>query len=269
MKLLIKTKEKKAIFISIFQQLRLFTKTLCIFFHSDHIYIQGMDASHVCLYESKLVAEWFEEYVKNDSDYGMICINPNILSSVLSMSEDDYSIEFQYEGEPESLDINICKISKVSKMDKTEKEKGWEYDKQFTVPLIEYECELMTIPDSDYDTQFCLPAKKIHELTSQLCIFGDELKIHVSEEEISLGTSGDSGEMKVNIHIDDILEFTINEGEVYDLSFSLQYVHTYCLTPKLTKEVQFSLTKDYPLRIKYSWDNNYIMFFIAPKLDSD
>jgi hypothetical protein len=73
--------------------------------------------------------------------------------------------------------------------------------------------------------------------------------------------------MKVNIHIDDVLEFVINEGEVYDLSFSLTYVHKYCLTYKLTPEVQFSLTKDYPLRIKYNWDGNYIMFFIAPKVE--
>jgi len=264
MKLIIESKEKKAIFISIFQQLKLFTKTLCIFFNTDHIYIQGMDSSHVCLYEAKLTESWFQLFEKKQSDHGMICIDPNILASILSMTEDGYSIEFQYDGEPDTLDINICKIKQNEIVGE---KKGWEYDKHFAVPLIEYECELMSIPDSEYDTQFSLPSKKIYELTTQLSIFGDELKFHVSEEEISLGTSGDSGEMKVNIHIDDLVEFTINEGEVYDLSFSLQYVHKYCLTPKLTPEVQFSLTKDFPLRIKYNWENNYIVFFIAPKVD--
>lgn len=264
MKLIVESKEKKSLFISMFQQLRVFTKTLCIFFNADHIYIQGMDASHVCLYEAKLMDSWFHQYEKNVNDHGMICIDPGILSSILSMTEDGYSIEFQYDYEPESIDINICKIKENLVLgDK----KGWEYDKHFTVPLIEYECELMSVPESEYDTQFSLPSKKIHELTSQLIIFGDELKFHVSEEEITLGTSGDMGEMKVNIHIDDLVEFTINENEEYNLSFSLTYVHKYCLTPKLTPEVQFSLTKDYPLRIRYQWDSNYIMFFIAPKAD--
>jgi hypothetical protein len=62
MKLVVETKEKIAFFISLFQQLRLFTKTLCIFFNGDNIYIQGMDASHVCLYEVRLDSEWFFYY---------------------------------------------------------------------------------------------------------------------------------------------------------------------------------------------------------------
>ena len=67
MKLHIETKEKLVFFISLFQQLRLFTKTLCIFFNDDNIYIQGMDASHVCLYESKLMSDWFYYYEKKEA----------------------------------------------------------------------------------------------------------------------------------------------------------------------------------------------------------
>lgn len=251
---------EKTFFISLFQQLKLFTKTLCIFFHDDHIYIQGMDASHICLYESKFVASWFHHYEKKETDHGMICLDPAIVSSVLSMAEEGYSIEFFYEDEPASLDIHICKI---------DSSKGLEYNKHFSIPLIEYECELMSIPENDYDIQFSLPSKKICELTSQLSIFGDELKIHCSESsnEIVLGTTGDSGEMKVNIHIDDVSEFTISEGEEFDATFSLTYVHKYCLTSKLTNEIQFSLMNNFPLRLRYQLDENYIMFFIAPKMD--
>lgn len=262
MKLHIETKEKIVFFISLFQQLRLFTKTLCIFFNDDNIYIQGMDASHVCLYESKLMSDWFYYYEKKEGDHGMICLDPSILSNVLSMVEDGFGVEFFYEGEPDTLDIHICKRENTIVGDKK-----CDYDKHFGLPLIEYECELMSIPESKYDAQFSLPSKKICELTSQLSVFGDELKLHCSEKEIVLGTSGDLGSMKVNIRIDDLSEFTINEGEEYDLSFSLLYVHKYCLTSKLTSEVQFSLTRDNPLKIRYEWNNNYMMFFIAPKMD--
>jgi len=265
MKLVIEPK-KKALFISLFQQLKLFTKTLCIFFHEDYIYIQGMDSSHICLYESKFAGSWFRHYEKNQSDHGMICLDPNIVSSILAMAEDGYFIEFFYENEPGSLDIHICKENGENG---EKAEKGWNYDKHFSIPLIEYECELMSIPENDYDIQFILPSKKICELTSQLSIFGDELKIHCAESsgEIVLGTVGDSGEMKVNIHMDDVSEFTISEGGVFDALFSLNYVHKYCLTSKLTSDIQFSLMNNFPMRIRYQLDDNFIMFFIAPKVE--
>ena len=262
MRLCIESKEKIIFFISLFQQLRLFTKTLCIFFKDDYVYIQGMDSSHVCLYESKLMADWFYCYEKKESDHGMICLDPTILSNVLSMTEDGFSVEFFYEGEPDTLDIHICKRENF-----IVGEKKCEYDKHFGLPLIEYECEVMNIPESDYDAQFTLPSKKICELTSQLSVFGDELKLQCSEKEIVLGTSGDLGSMKVNIRIDDLSEYSINENEEYEMSFSLLYVHKYCLTSKLTTEVQFSLTDNNPLRIRYDWGENYMMFFIAPKMD--
>lgn len=262
MKLVIETKEKITFFISLFQQLKLFTKTLCIFFNDDNIYIQGMDASHVCLYEAKLHSKWFYYYKKKETDHGMICLDPSILSNVLSMTEDGFSVEFFYEGEPDILDIHICKRENV-----IVGEKKCDYDKHFGLPLIDYECEIMNIPESEHDAQFSLPSKKICELTSQLAVFGDELKIHCSEKEIVLGTSGDLGTMQVNIRIDDLSDFTINEGEEYTLSFSLMYVHKFCLTSKLTPEVQFSITDNNPLRIRYEWEENFIMFFIAPKMD--
>ena len=261
MKFIVEEKEKKAFFISVIQQLKVFTKTLCLFFNDDYLYIQGMDTSHVCLYEAKLVDTWFHFYQKSETDHGMICLNPTTLALILSMAEDGYSIVFEYENEPSELDIHICKIE-----NKVEGVKSTNYDKHFSLPLIDYEAELLAIPECEYDIQFSLPAKKICEIVSQLAIFGDELKMNITEE-IVLSTSGDLGEMKVNISYDDLTEFIMNEGGEYTAAFGLQYVHKYCLTSKLLNEIHFSLSKDFPMRIQYKLDDNYIMFFIAPKID--
>jgi hypothetical protein len=51
MQLTIKNNHKKNLFISLFGQLKNFTTLINMMFFKDYIYIQGMDASHVCLYE--------------------------------------------------------------------------------------------------------------------------------------------------------------------------------------------------------------------------
>ena len=38
-------------FISIFKHLKNFTDTVCVFIDEDKMYLQGMDGSHVCVYE--------------------------------------------------------------------------------------------------------------------------------------------------------------------------------------------------------------------------
>ena len=105
------------------------------------------------------------------------------------------------------------------------------------------------------------------ELISQLTLFGDTLDIKCSEETIDLIASGDIGKMLVNIPIDDLTEYGINEGEIIELSYSLNYIHKMCLTTKLATDVEFCISESYPMRIKYDLgEDSQIMFYLAPKI---
>jgi hypothetical protein len=53
-----------------------------------------------------------------------------------------------------------------------------------------------------------------------------DLLIDCSEEKITLcATSQETGKMMVDINIDDLDEFAINDGETISLSFGLKYLH--------------------------------------------
>jgi hypothetical protein len=87
-------------------------------------------------------------------------------------------------------------------------------------------------------------------------------------------TSLESGKMHVEIKIDDLNTFAINEGGNLNVSFSLQYLHNICLYNKLAKEIEIKLSDSYPIQIVYDLggeqgNNGKIKFFLAPKIKDD
>ena len=62
MKLTITDKKKKETFISLFNVLKNCSSVINITFEMDLIHIQGMDKSHICLFDVKLNKTWFSSY---------------------------------------------------------------------------------------------------------------------------------------------------------------------------------------------------------------
>jgi proliferating cell nuclear antigen PCNA len=259
MKLSIVNKAKKDTFISLFQLLKSCASVVSIIFNEDHLYIQGMDKSHVCLFDIKIFSSWFSSYEFDDTDSSKICVDTNIFHNVLSINQEHHTIIIHYEGDAESVNIDL--------INGTPETKKGDFDKFFKLPLADVDSELLGIPEVDYDAEFSIPAKKICEIASQLLLFGDTINVKCSEEKIDLCSSGVSGEMSVNIPIDDLSEFSISEGETIDLHYSLNYIQKMCLTTKLSSEIEFGISGEFPMRIKYDLgDNSQVIFFIAPKM---
>jgi proliferating cell nuclear antigen PCNA len=259
MKLSIVTKTKKDIFISLFQLLKSCASVVSIIFNEDHLYIQGMDKSHVCLFDIKIFSQWFSSYEFDESDSNKICVDTNIFHNVLSINQEHHTILLHYEGDADSVNIDL--------INGTPETKKGDFDKFFKLPLADVDTELLGIPEVDYDAEFSIPAKKICEIASQLLLFGDTINVKCSEEKIDLASSGVCGEMTVNIPIDDLSEFSISEGEIIDLHYSLNYIQKMCLTTKLSSEIEFGISGEFPMRIKYDLgDNSQVIFFIAPKM---
>jgi len=146
-----------------------------------------------------------------------------------------------------------------------------EFNKYFKIPLVDYEYELMEIPAVDYDAEFSIHSKKICEIVSQMMVFGTDIQFNCSEDKIDLVTNGVTGEMLVNIPIEDLTQYSIVEGEEIQLSYSLSYIYKMCLTNKLSSEIDFFISGESPMKLKYDLGNDsYLEFYIAPKVtDTD
>jgi proliferating cell nuclear antigen PCNA len=142
-----------------------------------------------------------------------------------------------------------------------------EFSKLFKIPLTDYDYDLLQLPSIDYDAEFSINSKKISEITNQMLIFGSDIQIQCSEEKIQLVTHGITGEMSVTIPIDDLKEYSITEGEIIDLKYSLTYVSKMCLSSKLSNIVHFFISMDYPMKIKYDLgEDSSLTFYVAPKI---
>ena len=81
--LITKTKDKKKdIFISIFNLLKCASSQINLSINKQTFHIQGMDKSHVCLFDLKLYYEWFCYYEVNKK-YNL-CFDSNIFYSMIS-----------------------------------------------------------------------------------------------------------------------------------------------------------------------------------------
>ena len=262
MKVTISNKNKKDLFVALFQIIKGCTSVVRVIFQEDKMYIQGMDKSHICLFEVNIQKKWFDEYIVHEyianESTNVICFDTNIFHLIISSKQESHNIII-HSVSNDSDNINIDLVSQ-------EHTKG-EFNKYFKIPLVDYDYDEMNIPVVEYDAEFSISSKKICEIMSQMLAFGNDLNIKCSEEKIDLVTDGIAGEMLVNIPIDDLNEYSIVEGDVIDLKYSLNYISKMCLTNKLSSEVIFSISADCPMKINYDLgDDSSIVFYMAPKI---
>ena len=122
----------------------------------------------------------------------------------------------------------------------------------------------------DYDVEFTIESKKLVDVFSELNTFGSDLNIKCSETLVELNANGDFTKLKVNIPIDDLDEYVINEGEDINISFSLSHLSKMCSSMKLSSTINLSLSRENPMLLKYNLgDDSNVSFFIAPKLSNN
>jgi proliferating cell nuclear antigen len=258
MKIQISDKKKKEIFVSLFQVLKNCSTLISVSFDPEIAHIQGMDKSHICLFDVKLNKDWFTNYDITESI--KICFDSNVFHSIISTKSENQDLVI-------IMDDNNKDILYINFESQTTTHKG-DFKKSFKMPLAEYEYEEMNIPTVDYDAEFSLSSKQITDMFSQLSNFGSDIIIKCSENDISLTTNGVTGEMRVDIPIDDLSSYSIIEGEEIILTYSLSYINKMCITNKLSNEVEFSLSNECPMKICYNLgDDSFMVFFIAPKMN--
>lgn len=256
MQISISDKKKCSTFVSIFQLLKTPSSQINAVFDTDHFHIQGMDKSHVCLYDLVLKKEWFDEY--NVPTKSLVCFNSSTFHSIIDLKGADQVLTIKKDTE-DTIVIELINGEKKGTND---------YNKFFTMPLIEYDYEEMNIPETDYDSEFILPSKKVTDILSNLATFGDNITIKCTQEHIDLTTSGSAGEMRVNIPVDDMTSYGIIEDGEVELTYSLTYLSKMCLTSKLTTDVEFFMSSECPMKIRYDFgENSSLTFHIAPKME--
>jgi len=288
-------KKKKDIFVSVFQVLKNCSSIISCTFEEELLHIQGMDKSHICLFDVKLNKSWFDNYIISEKK--IISFDSNIFHSIISTKSDNQSFIFKMDPDNEdTLHIDFVTEDKNQKEDENENQKEDEktdkktkkkekkvkrvkntndkenkqFKKFFKLPLTENDYNELNIPVTEYDAEFSLSSKHIDDIFTQLSLFGNDIIVKCSEENIFLTANGVTGEMRVEIPIDDVSSYSIVEGEEIELIYSLIYLNKMCITNKLSEEVEFALSSEFPMKILYPLgEDSSISFYMAPKISDD
>jgi proliferating cell nuclear antigen PCNA len=212
---------KARAFSAIFQNMKHFCDHVNVVFEKERVYAQGMDNSHISIFELFIPSAWFDSYNHPEDDNIVVGINVGLFYKILNTRDEGQEIFIKYDSEKQDkLYLHFITSSSSSKP---------LFDKHFELPLIEIETEMMSIPDVEYSVEFSLSSSNFASIVGQLKQFGSDMIIRCNEEEIRLSSkSTDAGNMSVVVPIDDLSLFAIDEGMSLCLSFSLSHLYNIC-----------------------------------------
>jgi len=262
MNLTISNPVKAEQFTYIFQHLKLFTDPINIRFEKSGIYVQTMDTTHVSIFELKIPSGWFDKFCHTEDSAILIGISSSLLFKILNTRDKAQAIMISQDT-MDKLSIQFSCIGEIEV-------KGI-FDKHFEIPLMDITEEHMTIPNIEFQAEIALPSSTFASIIQQLKLFGETIDISCNEEKILLcSNSIENGRMFVEIKIDDVDEFSINEGENLEVSYSLNILNNICLYHKIAKNIDIKLCNDYPMRISYDLgEGGSVVFYLAPKIKDD
>ena len=258
MNLTINNPAKLEAFSAIFQNMKLFSDNVNISLESTGLFLQAMDAGRVSIVELSIPNDWFDSY---SVDTGMtIGLNSVIFHKILITRDKSQNIQIEADDNPDTLIVRFKSSDSAV------------FDKTFEIPLIDIDTETMSIPTIEYQAEFSLPSVNFNHLMNQLKMFGDNMDVDCSEDQIVLySSSQDCGKMSVEIKIGDLNSFSIDEGERLSMSFSLLYLYNISQFHKISKEVELKFKRDYPVQLVYNLgaENATLRFFLAPKIKDE
>jgi len=285
MNIVIQNLQKAEVFASIFQHIKLFTEHITLHFDKHRLYIQTMDSSRVSIIDIVIPSEWFDTYEHTATSSIPLGLHAQNMYKILSTREKGQEINIVFsEEESDKLflhftcgqqnvvaDLSGNAVTTTTSSSSSSSKTRMLFDKHFEMPLMEIDFELMNVPEMESQGEFSILSGTFSNLINQLRLFGDTLEVECSEEEISLHSlSVETGKMTVKIDIDDLTEFSINDGEVIRMSFSLVHLHNICMYHKLSSEIVVKLTDSYPIHLAFDLgEGASIAFYLAPKINDN
>ncbi|MBI96709.1 hypothetical protein CL656_06160 [bacterium] len=259
-------------FIQIMKTIKLFNDYISFIFNEDKLYIQGMDSSHICLYELNINNSWFDEYDYNGNDSKIImsCYS-SIINKILVLCKNNQGIVLSLDDENyEKINIDIFDIS-LKQLETNNNENINE--KSFEINCIDLESELLTPDDMDYDIDLYISSKDLSNSFGEMVTFGDEIEMFCYSNLLKLKTTSSENIMTQKISFDQLFKYEVIEDYKAYNKFQLNYLNNITSLHKVFPKIKLSIQNDTPLCIYFEDINDkeqtdlYVRFYLAPKVD--
>ena len=219
---------------------------------ANGIRMQAMDSSHVCLIVFDLDAKKFDKYTCDaPQTFG---INLTNLSKILKCSSNDDRITMTAGSSADSLTFAFESGDRTS---------------EFTLKLMQIECEQLGIPDNqEYDVVAEMPSADYLRIVRDLGTIGDNFIVAGTSTSLKFSTSGDVGAASMTLRVN--AETSISVKEPTTLSFSARYLSSFSKASALSNATTISMRKDAPMCVRFAIGGiGSLRYYLAPKIDAD
>tara|TARA_B100001093_G_scaffold518769_1_gene604842 strand:- start:1675 stop:2475 length:801 start_codon:yes stop_codon:yes gene_type:complete len=266
MKIVISSKGKVTKFIQIFRNLKDICNDVNINVSEYGMYAQGMDSSHISLFEFKMVPSWFDVYeVEGTDTLGVHC---SLLFTVFDCIEEGQHIEILRKRGSDTFNVNLA---------------GSGYQKEFQLGTIDIETEMMSIPEMEYDADIKMVSKDFSDLIGQVSKFGQDVNVKCNDKIELIGSSEELGKIKIIIEDDNIISYEVVEDCDLEMAYAIEFIKRFTQFSNINSEVYVHFSMNSPMKVCYNLDtwmendgddedekiNNFIRFYLAPKMDED
>jgi proliferating cell nuclear antigen len=249
-------------FCNVFQYLKNITEILNVTFSKDGLYIQGMDNTHVCMFELTLDNTWLSKYkYSSNKESFILAFSSHNLNKILNTRNEDQSIYFKYNQDDDKIEIKF----------KSKDKKNTTFNKSFKLLLLDIgDITHLNIPEFEYSAEFTTHSKTLYTIIDQLSQFHEQIAVTCNEDKIEFDANGDEMSMNVEIKMEDVIEYAVEEEETINVTFSVNYFKKICSLQKFTDNVNIKFSNNYPMFVEYKInENNKLALFLAPKIDDD
>ena len=162
------------------------------------LFIQGMDAAHVVLYQIELAADWFERYECGSTI--TIGIMRKSLCGVLGCRGKTQGLDAAVGDDGRELSVGFSGAD------------GFARD--FVLQGYDFNWERVAVPISDHDCDVVLPSRELLDMSTQLASFGCDVEVECGDDGLVLASAGSDVRMRVALPVDSLLEYNVAEDGV-------------------------------------------------------
>lgn len=248
MELFINNKENIEKFTYLFKNIKNITTDTIFKFNSEFIASQGMNPSKTSIYNLKIGHLWFDEYkYTSNEEFIEIGINTLVLNKIFNTISQNQTIKIIYDiNNCDYLFIQFCNINKENKNT---------FDKYFEVPLMDLNYHMETMNYIDPDVSFEIDCNKLSNICSQSKSFHNTINIKCTEDNIKFKVNGNETKFTIKLDLEDVNEYSIVEGLVFNNYYDLLIFDIICTFSKLANTVILSLDNDQPMIVDYKITN--------------
>ncbi len=220
--------------------------------------IEAMDPSRICILQLTISRENFDDFQCDTKCE--ICLNLEDFNKILKRSSKN-SVELSFHESTQKIKIKMQR----------EEEEDNSRTRTFSLTCLDSEIEnapLENLLIIDYDATWKMDADILIEAIKDAEIYSEVLNMEITEEKLTITSSGQIGELEYELLTEDLIEASISERNMG--AFSGLFLKAIMKIAPITESLEISLKTDNPLNMKFDiLLGGELNYFIAPRVEDD